>query len=90
MSLADARELAREAQLKVAKGGDPVSEKRAARDVLTFGELAQRYIDDHAKPNKRSWAEDERQLESSLLPKWQNRPAGESRPRISWRCSTRR
>src|SRR3954451_5461643 len=77
VSLADARELAREAQLKVAKGGDPVREKQAARDVLTFGELAQRYIDDHAKPNKRSWAEDERQLESSLLPKWKNRPAGE-------------
>ncbi|MEO7276198.1 MAG: integrase arm-type DNA-binding domain-containing protein, partial [Vicinamibacterales bacterium] len=77
VSLADARQLSREAQLKVAKGGDPVREKQAARAVLTFGELAQRYIDDHAKPNKRSWAEDERQLASSLLPKWKNRPAGE-------------
>jgi integrase len=80
VSLADARELARETQLKVAKGRDPVREKQAARDVLTFGELAQRYIDDHAKPNKRSWAEDERQLASSLLPKWKNRPASEITP----------
>ena len=75
VSLADARELAREAQLKVAKGGDPVQEKRLARDVVTFGDLAKRYLDDYAKPNKRSWKEDERQLEAGLLPKWKNRPA---------------
>jgi hypothetical protein len=61
----------------VAKGGDPVLEKRAARDVLTFDELADRYLEDHAKPNKRSWEEDKRQLDSSLLPKWRNQPAGE-------------
>lgn len=77
VSLADARELAREAQLKVAKGGDPVLEKRAARDVLTFGELAEEYIQHHAKPNKKSWAEDQRQLDSGLLPKWRNRAAVE-------------
>ena len=77
VTLADARELAREAQRKVAKGGDPVAEKRAAREVLSFAELAERYIEDHAKPNKRSWAEDQRQLEANLLPKWKNRPAAE-------------
>jgi integrase len=77
VGLADARELARAAQLRVAKGGDPVVEKRAAREVLTFAELAEKYIEQHAKPNKRSWAEDQRQLDSSLLPKWQNRPAAE-------------
>ena len=49
VSLADARELARDAQ-RVAKGRDPVVEKRAARDVLTFGELADTYIENHAKP----------------------------------------
>ena len=75
--LADARELAREAQLNVAKGRDPVAEKRAAREALTFGELAEKYIDLHAKPNKRSWGEDQRQLDASLLPKWKNRPAAD-------------
>ena len=75
VTLADARELAREAQRSVAKGRDPVAEKRAARDVLTFGALAARYIEDHAKPHKRSWAEDQRQLDATLLPKWKNRPA---------------
>jgi hypothetical protein len=75
VTLADARELAREAQLNVAKGRDLVAEKRAARDAPTFGELAANYIDHHARPNKKSWAEDQRQLDASLLPKWNNRPA---------------
>jgi integrase len=77
VKLVDARELAREAQRKVAHGGDPVIEKRAAREVLTFGALAKEYIDNYAKPNKRSWQEDERQLKASLLPKWKTRPAAE-------------
>lgn len=75
--LADARELAREAQRKVAKGGDPVVEKRTAREVLTFGELAESHLENHAKPTKRSWAEDERRLNADLLPKWRTRPAVE-------------
>jgi integrase len=77
VTLADARELAREAHRRVAHGADPAVEKRAARDILTFGQLATEYIDNHAKPNKRSWREDERQLNATLLPKWKNRPAEE-------------
>jgi integrase len=77
VKLVDARELTREAQRSVAKGGDPVVEKRAAREVLTFGELAKQYIDDYAKPNKKSWREDQRQLDADLLPKWKTRPAVE-------------
>ena len=77
VKLVDARELARDAQRTVAHGGDPVVEKRAARDVLTFGGLAKEYIDNYAKPNKRSWKEDERQLNASLLPRWKTRPAAD-------------
>ena len=40
VKLVDARELAREAQNHLARGGDPAAEKRAAREVRTFGELA--------------------------------------------------
>jgi len=58
VKLVDGRELAREAHRKVAHGGDPVVEKRAAREVTTFGTLAKEYIDGRAKPNKRSWEED--------------------------------
>ena len=45
--------------------------------MLTFGALAERYIDDHPKPHKRSCAEDQRQLDATLLPKWKNRPAAD-------------
>lgn len=86
VKLVDARELARNAQRSVAHGGDPVVEKRAAREVLTFGELAEKYIEDHAKVNKKSWAEDQRQLDSSLLPKWKNRPAAELAAEDLWSC----
>lgn len=50
-------------------------EKRTAREALTFGELADSYIENHAKPTKRSWAEDDRELNVDLLPKWRMRPA---------------
>jgi hypothetical protein len=43
VKLVEARELARDAQRNVAHGGDPVVEKRAARAVLTFGKLAEKY-----------------------------------------------
>src|SRR5882672_2883042 len=77
VALADAGELAREAQRHVAHGADPAVAKRAARAVLMFGQLATEYIENYAKPNKRSWREDERQLNATLLPKWKNRPAAE-------------
>jgi len=75
VKLVDARELARNAQRTVAHGGDPVVEKRAAREVLTFGKLAEKYLEDYAKLSKKSWEEDERQINSDLLPKWKSRPA---------------
>jgi integrase len=75
VKLVDARELARNAQRSVAHGGDPGVDKRAAREVLTFGKLANRYLEDYAKLNKKSWEEDERQINADLLPKWKSRPA---------------
>ncbi len=77
VKLVDARELARNAHRDVAHGHDPVAEKRAAREVLTFGELADKYVEEYAKPNKKSWGEDKRQIDADLLPKWRSRPAGE-------------
>ena len=77
MPLADARERAREARCNVAKGADPATEKQAARDALTFGKLAAEYIETHAEPHKKSWKEDQRQLDADLLPTWKNPPAAE-------------
>jgi Arm DNA-binding domain len=77
VSLADARDLARDAERKISRGGDPAAEKRAARDVLTFGQLAEKYLELHAEEHKKSWKEDERQLRVDLLPKWKNTSAGD-------------
>lgn len=61
-------------------GRDPVAERRAERDAETFDQLAEIYMRKWAKqvgadgrPRKRSWREDERQINLYLLPAWRNR-----------------
>jgi integrase len=75
--LADARLLATTALRDAQHGIDPAAEKQNARKAQTFGELAQLYLDRHAKAEKRSWREDERILENDLLPAWRARKAFE-------------
>ncbi len=77
LSLADARRLAATALREAQHGTDPATAKQEARSADNFGELAQLYLDRHAKPEKRSWREDERILKADLLPKWRNRKAHE-------------
>jgi Arm DNA-binding domain len=54
IGLADARMMAQEAMLAVAKGHDPAAEKRAERGAGTFAELATRYVEDWAKKRNKS------------------------------------
>jgi integrase len=68
LSLADARAAAREALATVAKGGNPAEAKRRGRKTETFAELAERYLAEHAKPNKKSWRRDEEILNRDVLP----------------------
>ena len=68
LSLADARDKAREALQKVARGGDPMVEKIEDRQAETFKELAEEYLSKHAS-KKRSGSEDERILRRELLPR---------------------
>ncbi len=75
MSLAEARDQAREKLAAIAKGEDPQVEKVAEREAVTFGELADIYIERHAKIKKRRWREDERILRVDLLPQWRSRKA---------------
>lgn len=75
IGLADARDLAQDALRNAAKGHDPAEAKRAAREAWTFGDLAAEYLERHAKLMKKSWKEDERQLNADLLPRWRNIPA---------------
>jgi integrase len=60
--------------LKKIQGGQmPVAEKRAARQAETVKDLAVLYLEKHAKPKKKSWREDERQINHDILPNWRNK-----------------
>lgn len=72
LSLADARDRARDVLGAVARGEDPQAEKNADRKAETFGELASDYLERHAKLKKRRWREDERILNVDLLPAWKS------------------
>ncbi len=83
LSLADARELARADLELVRQGIDPIEEqkRREAAEVarraagFKFGSLASQYIEEYAKQNKKSWREDQRQLDRLLLPEFGDRNA---------------
>jgi integrase len=67
--LADARMLAGEAMLAVAKGEDPAAEKKAERGAGTFAELAARYVG-HAQHVNKSWQQGARLIERYATPRW--------------------
>jgi integrase len=70
VGLGDARRMARRVLLDVAEGKDPVAERRAERGSGTFAELAQRYVDEHAKRKNRSWRQADYLVRKHLLPRW--------------------
>ncbi len=58
LSLADARERAARHRVQVTDGGDPQRDRKAKREaaksVLTFARLAERFIAKYAKPRRAS------------------------------------
>jgi integrase len=72
IGLADARIKAFAWHAIIRKGGDPAAQERreavAERGLPTVNGFAREYIERHAKPNKRSWREDERLLHHDVLP----------------------
>ncbi len=78
LSLAKARDMARAAFELVRKGRDPVQEKKAEEakalkertEARMFSQLARQYLEEYAKPNKRSWREDERIIDKRLNPEF--------------------
>jgi integrase len=76
LSLGEAREKAIDVRRSVAKGANPVEEKRREREQAmsrTFGALAERYLKEHARRFKKTAEADERALSVHILPKWQAR-----------------
>lgn len=65
ISLASARDLAREFLIALVKEGE-VRQKR------TFGDLADHWIEQVAKVKNKSWQNQKRRLEIHVMPKWRN------------------
>jgi integrase len=70
IGLSDARTLAAEAMLAVARGKDPAAEKRAERGAGTFADLAGRYLEQHAKRHNKSWRQGDKLIRRNALPRW--------------------
>jgi integrase len=70
IGLADARKRVSELAFKVSKGEDPLAEDRAERGRGTFEELAERYVEQCAKKNNKSWKQADALVRRHLLPKW--------------------
>jgi integrase len=71
IGLTDARRVAAKVTLAVAEGKDPVAERMAERGSGTFGELADRYLEEYAKRKNKSWRHTrEKLVEPHILPRW--------------------
>lgn len=70
IGLADARTMAAEAMLAVARGKDPAAEKKAERGAGTFAELAEKYVELHAKKHNKSWMQADALVRRHALPRW--------------------
>jgi integrase len=77
LTLADAREKARAIVVGVDRGADPATAKQTEKGAATFEALALEYLERHAKPNKRTWKDDERALRKDVFPVWGQRKAHE-------------
>jgi integrase len=76
MGLEAARTAARRQLLGVqVDEADPQAAKKARRSADTFDALAQRFIEDYAKPHKATWNEDARQIRTMCLPRWKGKAA---------------
>ena len=85
IDMKSARDLASEAAVSVAKGGDPAADKKAARVVARFPadrelveKVAATFIERHARKNTReaSWRETERLLNKEVVARWKGRTLG--------------
>ena len=75
LTLDMAREDAREKRRIVLKGGDPLKDRQDKRNSATFAELAEAYLEQYAKPIKKTWKQDQSRINHHLLPAWRNHKA---------------
>ncbi len=68
MTLKQARDEAKDRLAEVRRGSDPLESRRKERSADTVASFADIYMEDHAKPRKRSWREDRRRLSRYIVP----------------------
>jgi hypothetical protein len=88
ITLAAARELAREHKTIIAKGGDPAATKQTAEVPKTVGEVMSLYIEHGKRNHKRSWQGEEWKANKHVLPFWKNRLLRDITRAMSWNSST--
>jgi integrase len=77
-SVKAARDFAKDLKVKVDMGGDPVAEKKAARDAVTVGELCDEFIAEHLPSKRPATARDYRQIiDTYIRPSLKHRPVSE-------------
>jgi integrase len=82
LSVEQIRKEAARLNAEYASGVNPAETKRAIREELTFSELFHRWLDQFAKPHKRSWEDDLRRYQNYM-----EHPFGNKR--LSWFDSAR-
>jgi integrase len=68
--LPEARKLAAKITTQVAAGADPHADRLALRNRGTFGEVAARYVQEHAKRRNKSWRQADSLVSKYLVPRW--------------------
>jgi integrase len=75
VGLSDARARANEMRAGVEAGRNPVVEKRSQRllaNERSVAAVAERYMTEHSRRKKKSWGDDERNLNLHVLPLWRS------------------
>jgi integrase len=70
IDLDNARKLAADVLLKVAKDIDPQAERTAQRSHGTFEELADQYVEQYSKKRNKSWQQADKLVRRFLVPRW--------------------
>src|SRR5262249_16227567 len=70
ITLSDARKLASKILYQVAEGADPHADRLALRGRGSFEQVAQRYVEEHARKRNKSWRQADALVARCLLPRW--------------------
>jgi len=79
-TLADAHDEAVRRVSEVIDGQDPAGRRRADKAAGTVADLVKRYVDEYARPRKRSWERDRELLNREVVPEWGEWKAHEVAP----------